>query len=294
MELRHLRYFVLVAEELHFSRAAERAGIAQPPLSQQIRSLESELGVRLFHRTRRKVELTDAGKELLPMAQRLLRDAAIAERTARLAASGAFGIVEIGFVGSLAFKTLPRIVQQIRGSLPNVHLDLRELTSQQQREALLDRHISLGLARFPLDDSGLKSVLLTREPLAVASFRKLSEGPLRVMDIANEPLIMFPRGFGPELHDQIMALFAECDVSPCIEQEAVQMSTILGLVSAGIGSAIVPDSMVALRLEGVRFHVLFDSWGRRPEAGVYLVHRKSDQSEVLHRVIRLITDQPLV
>jgi DNA-binding transcriptional LysR family regulator len=294
MELRHLRYFVLVAEELHFSRAAERAGIAQPPLSQQVRSLEAELGVELFHRTKRRVSLTDAGRALLPRARQLLDDASRAEAMTRAAGQGMLGEVRIGFVGSLAFGTLPGIVRELGRTVPEIQVTLREYTSAQQVEALIAERIDLALARYAINDPTIESTLLSSEPLLIASRREFSERPVTVLDIADEPLIMFPRAFGSQLHDRIMTLFMERGVTPRIEQEAVQMTTIIALVAAGIGSAIVPSSMQALQIDGVHFHRFVDAKGREPLAEIHLLHRRSDQSAVLAQVIDRITRQSLV
>ena len=151
MELRHLRYFVLVAEELHFTRAAERAGIAQPPLSQQIRTLEGELGVPLFTRSRRHVALTDAGRALLPRARQVLREADRARDAALAGAAGATGIVRAGFTGSLAFGLLPALISRSRVVYPELRLDVQELTSEQQRSRLREQALDLGL---PTDQRG--------------------------------------------------------------------------------------------------------------------------------------------
>jgi DNA-binding transcriptional LysR family regulator len=298
MELRHLRYFVLVAEELHFGRAAERAGIAQPPLSQQVRSLESELGVELFHRTNRRVSLTDAGRALLPDARRLLRDADRAAHSARAADQGMLGTVRIGLVGSAAFGWLPGAVVRVRRELPAIRVNLREMTSEQQRLALAADQIDIGLVRYPLFDDTIWSEQITSERLlaVVPDHWSLPEAAEWVSPdvLADLPLIIFPRELGPPLYDQIMRLFGDAGVSPRLEQEAVQMSTILGLVSAGMGVAIVPESITALRVDGIRFLPVRGADGSSPTTGIYLVQRKHERSSVVERFVEQLRRQSAI
>jgi DNA-binding transcriptional LysR family regulator len=298
MELRHLRYFVLVAEELHFGRAAERAGIAQPPLSQQVRSLESELGVQLFHRTNRRVSLTDAGRALLPDARRLLRDADRAAHSARAADQGMLGTVRIGLVGSAAFGWLPGAVVRVRRELPAIRVNLREMTSEQQRLALAADQIDIGLVRYPLFDDTIWSEQITSERLlaVVPDHWSLPEAAEWVSPdvLADLPLIIFPRELGPPLYDQIMRLFGDAGVSPRLEQEAVQMSTILGLVSAGMGVAIVPESITALRVDGVRYLPVRGADDSSPTTGIYLVQRKHERSSVVERFVEQLRRQSAI
>jgi DNA-binding transcriptional LysR family regulator len=239
MELRHLRYFVLVAEELHFGRAAERAGIAQPPLSQQIRSLEAELGIRLFNRTKRHVELTDAGRALLPEARDTLRQAARAEQAARDGASGTTGRLSIAFVGSLAFSFVPRFVREYRRRFPGIRLSLREMTSEQQRGSIVQGSVDLGLVRYPILDPEFESHLIYREPIQVAvnsdHLLAADRESVNIASLAGEPFVMFPRDYGPPFFDQVMSLCREAGFTPHIAQEAVHMSTIVSLVGAGLG-----------------------------------------------------------
>ena len=285
MELRHLRYFVLVAEELHFGRAAARAGIAQPPLSQQIRSLEAELGVTLFYRTRRSVRLSEAGSALLPEAKRLLSDAERAREIARAAEAGRLGTLRLGFVGSLAFGWLPQFTRAMHVANPSVHLELCELTSEQQRIALRDDRIDLGVSRYPLAEPGVTSELIAGERLilAVPDDHRFAgdESPVQTRDLDGEDIIIFPREQGPPFFDQIMGLLRNSSAEPVIAQEAIQMSTILGLVSAGAGVAIVPESMSRLHLDGLAFRELRDAEGVSPMASVYLGVRDDERREMV-------------
>jgi DNA-binding transcriptional LysR family regulator len=284
VELRHLRYFVFVAEELHFGRAARRAGIAQPPLSQQIRSLEAELGVALFERTRRRVELTDAGRAMLPEARAVLKRADLAAQAARDGASGVHGRLAIGFAGSLAFGFVRQFLADYRQQYPGIRLDLRELTSEQQREALLEGTIDIGLVRYPVSNPEIVSERLFPDPLVVAvnSNHEMGRGsgPLAVGSLAHEPLVMFPRHYGPPFFDQVMRLCYDAGFTPEIVQEAVQMSTIVSLVSAGIGSAIVPGSARHLRLDGVTFRDLVDTDRSPALSDVYAIRSAASSSTV--------------
>src|SRR5687767_2086529 len=168
MELRHLRYFVAVAEELHFGRAAVRLHVSQPPLSQQIKALEEELGVQLFQRTRRHVELTDAGRALLPEARAALEQAERAQRVAREAGAGARGRLVIGFVTSASYSVLPAAVRALRRAWPSVEVTLREMVPSAQLEALEWREIDVGLLRPPVDDARVEVEVVLEEPLLVA------------------------------------------------------------------------------------------------------------------------------
>jgi DNA-binding transcriptional LysR family regulator len=291
MELRHLRYFVLVAEELHFGRAAERAGIAQSPLSQQIKVLESELGARLFHRTNRRVSLTDAGTVLLPDARRMLRDAGLAAERVRLASSGFIGQLRVGFAGSSAFSWLPGYVRRLRQHIPGIQLTLRELTSEQQRAELREDHIDLGLTRYEPGDLGVSARRVDVEPLRVVvpagSALATGEHPLTVRQLVEHPLVMFPRHLGPPLYDQIMRLFQQEGALPTVGQEAVQMPTIVSLVASEMGIAIVPSALEQMRMKGVVFRRLRDSDGNEPVSELFLVWRTEDRSELLSRAVNL-------
>ncbi|MBW4562637.1 MAG: LysR family transcriptional regulator [Mojavia pulchra JT2-VF2] len=255
MELRHLRYFIAVAEELHFSRAAERLHIAQPPLSQQIQQLEAELGVELFDRkTKRQVQLTAAGQVFLQEAYQLLAqlDKAIdlTQRTGR----GERGQLRIGFTSLVSYDVLPVILRSFREQFPEVELILQELSTTQQEQALGDRSIHVGFAHPPLENNTLSQECIQQEPLIVALSETHSlakQERISVRSLADESFIMFPRHLGPGLYDQIVSLCQLGNFSPKVAQEAIQMQTIIGLVSAGIGIAIVPSSLQNFQRSGV-------------------------------------------
>ncbi len=256
IELRLWRQFAAVAEELHFGRAAIRLHMTQPPLTQAIAQLESLLGVRLFDRTKRSVQLTEAGQALLPEVHDLLaRSQAIVSR-ARSAAAGESGSLRLAFVSTVGFDLLPRWIQEFRTRFPNVSLDLLEATGDLQLQALERGEIDAGfILHAPgFTPAGFEHHIVTTEPLVVAM---PSRHPLALATkialnkVLSEPLVMFPRRIVPSLHDAILGLYHANGRSPQVVQEAIQMQTIVNLVSAGLGLAWVPESVTRFQREGV-------------------------------------------
>jgi len=289
MELRHLRYFTAVAEELHFGRAAARLHMAQPPLSQQIKQLEEELGFQLFYRTKRSVQLTAAGERFLGetrlIFQRLEQAIAQGRRTSR----GELGELSIGFVGSASYSVLPQLLQQFRQRCPEVELTLRELTTNVQLEALRENRIDIGLVRPPIQGDGLAQQPISKEMFVVAlgqSHRLSQEERLAIADLATESFILFPRILAPGLYDQIIALCQQGGFSPNVVQEAVQMQTIVGLVAADIGVALVPASLQNLQRVGVVYRPLR---GPTPQAEIALVWRAGDLSPTVQQFLEMIS-----
>lgn len=290
MDLRQLRHFVTVAEELHFSRAAERLGMTQPPLSQSIRALEEELGVALFARTRRSVALTPVGREWLAHVRALLDAAAALPETARRLALGETGSLRLAFVSTADYSILPELVSRLRLGAPDVDLSLEEATSDLQVEALIAGEIDAGLvigpAAFP---ASLVYRPLVREPL-VAAVREgwAPAGParrgLRLADLAQEPLILFPRRGAPAFHDLVTGAFAAAGLQPRMGQQAIQMQTILSLISAGLGIALVPKSLEKLGRAGVRYAPLA---GAPPEIETGLLWRRDDSKPTVARLVEI-------
>jgi DNA-binding transcriptional LysR family regulator len=252
MELRQLRYFVAVAEELHFRRAAARLHISQPPLSQQIAALEAELGCRLLERTRRKVELTPAGAAFLDQVRALLSELESAADTARSIDAGQVGVLRLSFVGSALLSALPALVQRFRAERPRVELQLRERSTVEQLRALRTGTIDVGLVRLPLADAAdLEVRRVVREATIAAvpethPLARLRRIPLR--RLAGEPLVLFPREQAPGFHDLLVDRMRTTGLSPRVAQYAPEMLTIIGLVAAGIGVSPVPESMRELAL----------------------------------------------
>lgn len=292
MELRHLRYFIAVAEELHFGRAAERLGISQPPLSQQIQALEEEIGARLFERTNRRVELTDAGRLFLDESRQVLAQVDKAVLLARRAHLGELGELKIGFASSAPFtSTIPSSIHAFRKAYPDVHLDLQEMSSRQVLKALLEESLQVGVIRPLALPDAVHWVELFREPL-VAVLRADhplaagSEDGLAIAALAEEPFVFFPRSYGTGLYDQVIALTRQAGFSPRIAQEASEAMTIIGLVSAGLGVSILPASFRRTRVDGVVYRTLSD-----PEAttAVWLVRRQNEGSPLALSFIDLVT-----
>ncbi|MQB14150.1 MULTISPECIES: LysR family transcriptional regulator [Pseudomonas] len=292
MELRHLRYFIAVAEELHFGRAAQVLGISQPPLSQQIQALEQEVGARLFERTNRRVELSEAGRLFLQEARLVLAQVDKAADVARRAQLGELGELKIGFTSSAPFNSsIPQAIFAFRQAFPAVHLNLQEMSSTQVAESLVDESIQVGLMRpLPLPDS-LNVIELMREPLvAVLSaghpLAQGSERGLHLEQLAEEPFVFFPRSYGSGLYAQLLNLARDAGFSPHFAQEAGEAMTIIGLVAAGLGVSVLPASYQRIRIDGVVYRTLLD-----PQAvtAVWLVQRKGAQTPMAKGFVELLT-----
>ncbi len=285
MELRTLRYFVTLAEELHFGRAARRLAITQPPLSLAIRALETELGVSLLARTRRQVALTHAGSTFLEQARAVLARASEAVQLAQAADRGEVGRIAIGYMTASVFTVLPPVLREFAARHPGVRLDLRELTLPQQLAALRSGAIQAGFMRPPVMDAELTSELLLEEPLRVAlpaGHALASARRLHAARLANEPFVMFQRSPGLVLHDLVLGFCLQQGFAPRVAQEASQTHAVIGLVSAGIGVALVPASAQEIRLRGVEFRPLAD---KSPPVGTCLAWRRDDPSPVLRAFV---------
>lgn len=259
LELRHLRYFVTVAEELHFGRAARRLGIAQPPLSQQIQRLEQVLGMRLFERTSRRVQLTDGGTTLLAEARRVLAAATEAMEATRRAGRGELGELRVAFAATVMFLALPEVIREFRGRYPGVHLDLREMPTGPQLAALKAGEIDIGFVREPRPDPDLEIVTVMREPLRIAvnkSHPLAARPTIAVRHLAEEPFVLFPEELAPGLHAQVMGLCRAAGFTPRVVEESRELYTSVSLVEAGIGVSILPASVEKLGWRGVRYRAI--------------------------------------
>jgi DNA-binding transcriptional LysR family regulator len=258
MELRHLRYFVAVAEELHFTRAALRLNIAQPPLSQQIRALEGELGVQLFVRTRRSVALTDAGRALLERAREMLSAAQALPQQLQRVARGEVGLLRIGFSSTLPLtKVLRDVVADHRRSHPDVALNLREMHTQLQFDSLGRGELDVGLVRYnERAPDGIRLRLVRRDPLRLvvpAGHRFARRKSVSIADCRDEAFIGFPGDAGTGTGPLLKRLAAQAGFEPRIAQEAREATTQIGLVAAGLGIAVLPAPLEAVRIEGVHY-----------------------------------------
>jgi DNA-binding transcriptional LysR family regulator len=262
VDLRHLRQFVAVAEELNFHRAATRLNMSQPPLSQTIRRIEEELGAPLFTRTRRKVELTQAGRVLLDQAHRVLSQMDRALAAARGAAQGMTARLSIGFVASSTYEILPAILRHFRQRHPAVDLHLEELNTVDQTDALVQRRIDVALNRPPtFFTSGIMQETLVRERLIAAlpgDHPLATRKSLRLRDLREERFLLIPPRWGTGYHTRVLDACQEAGFVPRIEQEPKYMHTLVGLVAAGMGVALVPDSLANLTPKGCVYRVLAD------------------------------------
>lgn len=282
MELRHLRYFVTVAEELHFGRAAKKLHISQPPLSMQIRALENELGVTLLNRTQRSVALTEAGNALLGEARHILARVDQAVLMTRRASCGEIGELAIGFISVADYNVLPVVLREFRRAFPLVNLILRESTTDAQIRDLLAGRIDVGFVLPPINEPSLESVAILREPLIAALPDKhplaRKAGKLALENLKDAPFILFPRPYAPGLYDDVVSCCKAAGFSPRVEQEAIQMQTIVSLVSAELGVALIPASLTNLQRTGVTYKSLK---GGSPLTEVRLAWRRGDDLPAL-------------
>lgn len=256
MDLRHLRYFLAVAEELHFTRAAKRLFISQPPLSQQIRQLEDEVGTNLFVRGTRSVKLTDAGHAFMPHAYSSLSSAKEAIAAARRAALGELGQLRIGFTSSASFNpNVPAIISNFREAYSEIDLILVEQATTYLMEELEAENLDVAFLR-PSESQleHLNAYEFLKEPLCLAiptRHRLSSRRSLKLGEISRDPFVLYPRKNGSFLYDSIISACQNAGFSPRIIQEAPQMGSTVNLVAAGVGVAIVPESMKHLHPDGV-------------------------------------------
>ena len=301
MELRHLRYFIAVAEEKHVTRAAERLGIQQPPLSQQIRALERELDVQLFHRKPRGVELTDAGAVLLADSRAILSHIDHAFAATRRTARGEQGRISVGFTSSAPYHPfVPRIIRTYREALPLVSLTLEESGTAELVGDLGNERIDAAFVRTTMaKQEGLVVVLLLQEPMVLAlphthSLAKRTKAgePLPLRATADETFVLYRRPGGPGLYDAILSACTAAGFSPRIEQETPRIVSTLSLVAAGLGISLVPESLQRMRMDGVVFRRL--SGSVQPKAPLYLASRRGERSMAVRKFIQLVkrTAQP--
>lgn len=295
MELRHIRYFLAVAEELNFTRAAARLHMAQPPLSTQIRLLEEELGARLFDRDKRRVFLTQAGRHLLEHARSILASVEAAKLEVRSAAIGEVGKLSLAYTASAMFTAfLPATIKRFRVSHPQVLLSLHEMTSLDQLNAIHHRGIDVGILRKPdvAAPPGVKLEEWYRAPLVVAmsdDHPLAKQRTIRIRDLRDQPLIMYPRGAGIGLYWHIISLCSKAGFRPHVAREVLEPSTIIGLVAAGVGIAIVPADTQSIQLKGVGYRGLQD---RDAVSTLYLGFRSADANEHLGVLLSALRKHP--
>lgn len=293
MELRHLRYFVAVAEAQHFTRAAKALGMEQPPLSQQVQALEREIGAPLFKRLPRGVSLTDAGHAFLEDARRILRDAEQATERARRVARGEQGRIRVGMINSAPFHSLiPQVIREFRKRYPNVALTLEERTTPGLAAAVLNQTVDMAFVRPLLEtDRALCTEALLDEEMLVAlpsGHPLCARARIPLLALSIEPFVLFPHAVGAGLHDEIIGACRKAGFSPRIVQETMQVTSIVNLVAAGLGVSIVPSSMQQANIEGVTYRPIRNP---APKARLSLLYRREDQDAPHLRNLLVLTRQ---
>jgi DNA-binding transcriptional LysR family regulator len=293
MDLRHLRYFVAVAEEGHITRAAERLGLQQPPLSQQIKALEAELDVQLFRRKPRGVELTEAGRALLDDARAVLSQVEHAVATTRRTARGEQGRIAVGFTSSASFHPLVvRAIRSYRDSYPLVALALEEGGTAELIGALRQERLDAAFIRTPVGDAAELSIVPLLEEEMIAALpsrhpvlRGRGTRGVALSALAHETFILYRRRLGPGLYDSIIAACLRAGFSPRVGQEAPRMFSTLNLVAAGLGVSIIPASMQRLHMDGVVYRRLR---GTPLKAPLTLAYRRGDAAPAVQRFVDLV------
>lgn len=289
MELRHLRYFVAVAQERNFTRAAERLNIAQPPLSRQIRELELEIGTDLFDRKTRPLRLTEAGRLLYQQAvQALAGFDQVQETMARYFETGARHFM-VGFVGSILCGKLPQVIREFRTRMgEGVTVSLIEMGSLEQATALREGRIDVGFGRLRVNDEGLRRIVLTKEKLVVAlpSDHPLAgqQTALTLEQLAQEPIILYPRPFRPSYADQVLSLFEDHGLSLQQRQEVRELQAALGMVAAGAGVSLVPSSAQIMDRPDLKFRPIAADDAVSP---IILSHRLGDGTAALRYIVEI-------
>jgi DNA-binding transcriptional LysR family regulator len=289
-ELRLVRYFVAVAEELHFGRAAHRLRMAQPGLSQQIRSLEQQLGVRLLERTSRQVKLTPAGALLLAEGRRLLAQAERTTDQVRRAGLGQVGRITVAAIGSATYDILPRLLREHRKRFPDVEVALREMSTPAQVQALRIAEIDVGLLRVPADTADLvvHTVREDRMALMIPEAHPLAHKKrITLRALAKEPLILFPTAPRPSWADTVISACREAGFEPIVAQEAMESATVVSFVAAGVGIAVVPEGLKALARPGVVFRLVAPP---APITHLAVVHRSAELAPTVESFLGVVRE----
>lgn len=291
MDLRQFRYFVAVAEELHFTRAAARLNIGQPPLSLQIQGIERDLGVILFKRNRRNVELTPAGQLFLKEARLALMQADRAVKTVIRAAKGEIGTIRLSFITSVPLvDVFMTAIRNFRADLPDVHLELKSRASVEIIDDVLLGTVDLGFTRpsfttvmprtlqaIPVYEDNLMVVLPVDHPLA------LSSDPISIAQLKDENFVLRPRGSGTGFYEQVFEMCTEAGFAPHIVQEAVEATTTIGLIAAGVGVTVAPEALRHINVRGVVWRELNDA---NVKSRIYLIHNPANTNPIREGFIK--------
>jgi len=286
MELRYLKYFVTLAEELNFSRAAARLHISQPPLTRQIQQLEGELGCQLFLRTTRGVELTEAGNSLLKDAQAILGLVCVAKERISKAGKGQIGQLDVGIFGSAILCHIPRLLFEFRNRYPEVEISLYQQTKAEQIQALRERRLTIGFNRHVPVEPDIIVETIFFEPLVIALHSKhplARHKSIRIAEVVNEPLILYPSNTRPGFADDVMALFLNEGAQPLIVQEVTDVVTSIALVSSGFGICVAPQAACNLKLPGVVYRPIKAT--PVPTIEFACLYRRDDESPILAAIL---------
>ncbi len=292
MELRHLRYFVAVAEEQSFTRAARRLNVAQPPLSRQIQQLEAELGVVLIERGSRPARLTEPGRVLFEQAVQILERVSELRVIARRISAARLRRFSIGFVPSTLYGHLPAVLRAFRAARPETEVTVMEMTTMEQIPALKDGRIDVGFGRIAFDDPSIHRICLRNEAMIAAlptGHPALDvPGPLDLGTLLADTLIIYPKAPRPSYADQVLALYRGLGLRPVSIQEVRELQTALGLVAAGMGYCLVPASVERLQRSGVQYRVLAHPGALSPIIMSQRMHDELPELEVILAVIKAL------
>jgi len=289
MKITQLRYFLVLAEELHFIKAAARLNLSQPPLSRQIQALEHELGFALFVRGHQRVRLTEAGATFHRDVQEMFAALDRAVAHAKGVARGEVGRIVIGMTGSVSFGILPRILEQFHREFPQVRMEMQHLIKAEQIEALAGGKITLGLTRSPVRERGMTSEAIHQEPFIVALHDRHRLAKLKVVPLEQleaDKFVLYRGNSSPSVADEIIDLCGEAGYYPQIDQDAGEMQTAVSLVAAGLGVAVVANCIRSLHLPRVVYRPLTVR-GKKIATRLYAIYRKDDPNTFLKVFLRL-------
>lgn len=299
MEFRHLRYFLVLAEELHFGRAAQRLAISQPPLSMNLQQLEASVGARLLERNSKRVQLTPAGRAFVPQARALLEQAQRVALHAREVAEGTAGSLQVGFVGTMLYRGLPPLLQRFQAQHPGLRLTLRELSSSEQLMELAQDRLDLGFVHTTRVPPGLSQILVSSQPfvaclpvghaLAGRGGKGTRRAALAPAQLRGEPFAMVSRAVSPDYHDRIVALCGEAGFTPDVRYELRHWLSVVSLVAQGLGVAMVPQSLARSGLPGAVFVPLDAPTGTYD---TYCLWRSARDSAALAQFLAVVRETP--
>lgn len=292
MELRQLKYFITVANELHFSRAAEKLNMTQPPLSMEIKKLEAELDVQLFLRTKRKVKLTEAGEVFLKRAVNILQKIEDSKNEVRRVHRGELGDLKLGYAGLVTYDLLPRVLSQFKGKYPYIEVFLKHLQTADQIISLEKEEIDVGLLIPPIESNNIEYKIIQKEEVVMALPKSHlfadSNNPIDLSELKNEPFIMSQRSEGKGYHDFMMNLCYQSGFLPKVIQEAQDLQTVISLVGAGMGIALLPSPIQFFKNDTIVYRPINHSKQKNRLIPIAVAWNKVNKSTVLKSFIQMI------